>query len=148
MAAAKKSGNARPARRSKTVKKAATRATRKTVEKSKPRRSRKGVNALVPASVPEAPSQHRAHDKAGVFTRLQWSVLAILALVQFMHIVDFMVLMPDGLTLVEDVKGTGPDDLAAIVRIKSAAERFPLWKFRIVKQRTKKAGGGWDVREV
>ena len=61
---------------------------------------------------------------------------------------DFMVLMPDGLTLVEDVKGTGPDDLAAIVRIKSAAERFPLWKFRIVKQRTKKAGGGWDVREV
>ncbi len=94
MAAAKKSGNARPARRSKTVKKAATGATRKTVEKSKPRRSRNGANALGPAGVPEAPSQHRAHDKAGVFTRLQWSVLAILALVQFMHIVDFMVIMP------------------------------------------------------
>lgn len=61
---------------------------------------------------------------------------------------DFMVLMPDGLTVVEDVKGTGPDDLAAIVRIKSAAERFPLWKFRIVKQQTKKAGGGWEIREV
>jgi hypothetical protein len=61
---------------------------------------------------------------------------------------DFMVLMPDGLTVVDDVKGTGPDDLAAIVRIKTAAERFPLWKFRIVKQQTKKSGGGWVIKDV
>lgn len=61
---------------------------------------------------------------------------------------DFMVLMPDGLTIIEDVKGSGLDDNAAIVRIKTAAEIFPLWRFRIVKQRRVKDGGGWELKEV
>lgn len=61
---------------------------------------------------------------------------------------DFMVLMPSGLVFIEDVKGSGPDNEASIVRMKCAAELFPLWRFRIVKQRTKKQGGGWEVREL
>ena len=61
---------------------------------------------------------------------------------------DFMTLYPDGLTVIDDVKGSGPDDPAAIVRIKTAAEIFPLWKFCIVKKQTKKNGGGFIIKEV
>ena len=61
---------------------------------------------------------------------------------------DFMVLCPDGLTVIQDVKGTGLDDYAAIVRLKCAAEQYPLWEFQLVKRRRKKDGGGWDVKEV
>jgi hypothetical protein len=59
---------------------------------------------------------------------------------------DFMVLMPSGVVFVDDVKGSGPDNDASIVRMKFAAEMFPLWRFRIVKQ--KKAGGGWVITEL
>ncbi len=61
--------------------------------------------------------------------------------------IDFMVLMPDGLTYLDDVKGTGPDDPASLVRMKWAADRYTLWTIRLVKQQTAKAGGGWSVRE-
>lgn len=61
---------------------------------------------------------------------------------------DFLVVMRDGTTYLDDVKGTGLDDNAALVRAKCAAEIYPIWNFRVVKQRTKKAGGGWDVRVV
>lgn len=54
---------------------------------------------------------------------------------------DFLVLMNDGTTYVDDVKGTGIDNEASYVRAKCAAELYPLWLFRIVKQQTKKAGG-------
>ena len=61
---------------------------------------------------------------------------------------DFLVLCKDGTTFVDDVKGSGLDDNAAAVRAKTAAELYPLWRFRIVKKRRKKDGGGFDVREV
>ena len=62
---------------------------------------------------------------------------------------DFLVLMPDGTTFVDDVKTTsGFDDKAGVVRIKVAAELFPLWRFRIVRQRRVRDGGGYDVTEV
>lgn len=52
---------------------------------------------------------------------------------------DFLVLMTDGLTYVDDVKPPGNfDDNASIVRIKSCAELFPLWIFRIVKKKLKR----------
>lgn len=66
---------------------------------------------------------------------------------------DFLVLMPDGVTYLDDVKSGGFDDFAAGVRIKCAAEQYPLWKFRIVKRRTKKlaaefGGDIWARKEV
>ena len=61
---------------------------------------------------------------------------------------DFLILMPDGLTYVDDVKSGGLDDNAAIVRIKCAAELFPLWIFRLVKPKRVKDGGGFEVQEV
>ena len=60
---------------------------------------------------------------------------------------DFLVLMPDGTTYVDDTKG-GIVDNAAVVRIKAAAELYPLWRFRLATKRGKKDGGGFDVREV
>ncbi len=61
---------------------------------------------------------------------------------------DFLILMPDGTTIFDDVKGTGIDNEASIVRIKVAAELYPLWVFRIAKERRKRDGGGWDVKTV
>lgn len=62
---------------------------------------------------------------------------------------DFMVLRIDGRTYIDDVKASsGFDDNAAIVRIKCAAEQYPLWIFRTVRKLPKKRGGGWDIREV
>ena len=64
------------------------------------------------------------------------------------YTIDFMILMNDGLTIMEDTKGSGPDNEASIVRIKCAAEQYPLWKFRLVKRKTKKQGGGWKITNV
>lgn len=62
---------------------------------------------------------------------------------------DFLVLMTDGTTFVDDVKAAkGFDDKAAIVRIKAAAEQYPLWIFRTVYRRRVKDGGGFDRHEV
>lgn len=62
---------------------------------------------------------------------------------------DFLVLMMDGTTFVDDVKAAkGFDDKASIVRIKCAAEQFPLWRFRTVYKRKKKDGGGFERKEV
>ena len=61
---------------------------------------------------------------------------------------DFLILMEDGTTYVDDVKGSGLDDNAAIVRIKTAAELYPLWIFRLVKERRKRDGGGFAIKEM
>ncbi|WP_437231049.1 DUF1064 domain-containing protein [Planctomicrobium sp. SH661] len=62
---------------------------------------------------------------------------------------DFLVLMTDGTTYVDDVKASkGFDDKASIVRIKTAAELYPLWIFRTVYKLPKKNGGGWERHEV
>lgn len=45
---------------------------------------------------------------------------------------DFQVMDADGVTYMDDVKGTGPLDPASLVRIKAAAEAFPMWHFRLV----------------
>ena len=53
---------------------------------------------------------------------------------------DFMVVMMDGTTYLDDVKGAGPDDAASIVRMKCAAELYPIWVFRIAKETGRKTG--------
>jgi hypothetical protein len=45
-----------------------------------------------------------------------------------------MILGADGRIFMDDVKGSGPDNPAAIVRIKCAAELFPLFVWRLAKQ--------------
>lgn len=59
--------------------------------------------------------------------------------------VDFMILMPDGTTYMDDTKGTGVDNDAQRVAMKCAAEQYPLWIFRIVKRQE---NGGWKVTEL
>lgn len=63
---------------------------------------------------------------------------------------DFMILMQDGTTYVDDTKAPkkGIDNEASLVRIRAAAEQFALWKFRIVRQLSAKQGGGWERTEV
>ena len=63
--------------------------------------------------------------------------------------VDFMILLADGTTLMDEVKGSGGfEDPAAIVRLKCAAEQFSLWIFRRVQKKRKKDGGGWKITQV
>ena len=60
---------------------------------------------------------------------------------------DFGLLRLDGHLAFVDVKGGGPIQDDALVKIKCAAERFFMFDFSIIKRRAKKAGGGWDIRE-
>lgn len=55
---------------------------------------------------------------------------------------DFAVMLADGALEAHEVKGFWQDD--ARVKIKVAADRFPI-KFIAVKAQSKKAGGGWEV---
>lgn len=57
---------------------------------------------------------------------------------------DFVVMMPDGVLELHEVKGFWEGD--AIVKAKVAAEKFPF-RFIAVSKRAKKHGGGWNVRE-
>lgn len=56
---------------------------------------------------------------------------------------DFLLLYPDGRTVVVDVKGGIVND-ASIVRAKCAAERYPLWEFWIVSWKNK----AWQCQEL
>ena len=51
-------------------------------------------NPVTEKTVAASDFVHTAPVKEKVFTATQWTVLMILAFIQFMHIVDFMVLMP------------------------------------------------------
>lgn len=63
---------------------------------------------------------------------------------------DFLILMPDGRTYLDDVKQGKKeyDDKAAVVRIKVAASQYPLWIFRTVRKQLKRDGGGFLVTEI
>ena len=61
---------------------------------------------------------------------------------------DFLVVMNDGTTYLDDVKSGGMDDNAALVRMRAAAELYPIWIFRLVKPKPRKVGGGFDVKEL
>ena len=64
---------------------------------------------------------------------------------------DFMILAEDGTIYVDDIKaaktkkGVAFDDPAAIIRIKAAADRYPLFVFRLVRSDRK---GGWEFKEI
>lgn len=55
---------------------------------------------------------------------------------------DFIVLASDNVLECHEVKGFWTDD--ARVKIKVAAQRFPF-RFKAVRARAKKNGGGWEV---
>jgi hypothetical protein len=57
---------------------------------------------------------------------------------------DFAVMAADGVIELHEVKGFWTDD--ARVKIKVAASKFPF-RFKAMKARAKKNGGGWEVEE-
>lgn len=61
---------------------------------------------------------------------------------------DFMVLEVDCTITLIEVKGSGIDDNASIVRLKSVAERYPYFRFLLVKERRKRDGGGFTEMEM
>ena len=60
---------------------------------------------------------------------------------------DFCVLHIDGSFELIDCKGSGMIDDKSIVKIKAAAERFYWFNWTMAIERTKKNGGGFEVRE-
>ena len=60
---------------------------------------------------------------------------------------DFMVILPDGLIEFHDVKG-GPIEDDAAVKLKVVAELRPEFAFFIARERPRRDGGGWEVKEV
>jgi len=59
---------------------------------------------------------------------------------------DFMVWMKDGTMEFIDCKGQGPIDDKSIVKIKAAAEKFPMFLFVQEKKQLKRDGGGFIRR--
>ena len=57
---------------------------------------------------------------------------------------DFMVLHNDGTLEFREVKGFMEDD--AWVKLKVAADKFPIFRFTLIRQKLKRDGGGWDVK--
>ncbi|MGE9659183.1 DUF1064 domain-containing protein, partial [Snodgrassella alvi] len=57
---------------------------------------------------------------------------------------DYCVMRSDGMMEMHEVKGFWQDD--ARVKIKVAADMYPL-KFIAVKRQGKKNGGGWSIEE-
>ena len=60
--------------------------------------------------------------------------------------VDFLVMLPDGELELHECKGSFIRD-DALVKLKAAADKFPL-RFYLCVRQTKKQGGGWKVEEV
>lgn len=58
---------------------------------------------------------------------------------------DFLVILADGTVELHEVKGFWEDD--ARVKIKVAAELFPMFRFIAITEQGKKFGGGWKVEE-
>jgi len=58
---------------------------------------------------------------------------------------DFLVINAHYMIEFHEFKGFWRDD--ARVKIKVAAEQYPMFRFKAVKPRAKKRGGGYDVEE-
>lgn len=59
---------------------------------------------------------------------------------------DFLVFDKDGYIELHETKGFMEDDAA--VKIKVTAETFPWAKLFLIYRKTKKNGGGWDIRLI
>lgn len=59
---------------------------------------------------------------------------------------DFFVILADGTIEIHEAKGFMEED--ANVKIKVAAEMFPWFDWILIKKRTKKEGGGWNIRRI
>lgn len=60
---------------------------------------------------------------------------------------DFFVISADSLIEFHEFKGGFFRDDAR-VKIKVAAEEFPMFRFKVIKKRAKKRGGGYDIEEI
>lgn len=60
---------------------------------------------------------------------------------------DFAVFLATGEMEFVDAKGGGPMDEKSRVKVKCAAEKFPMFSFVIEQARAKKHGGGWKREE-
>jgi hypothetical protein len=60
---------------------------------------------------------------------------------------DFAIWLADGSMELVDCKGAGPVDDKSRVKVKVAAEKFPMFLFVIEQRQAKKNGGGWKREE-
>ena len=58
---------------------------------------------------------------------------------------DFLIQFPEGTLEFREVKGHWEDD--ALVKIKVAAEMWPIFTFVAIHRIPKKDGGGWKIRD-
>lgn len=58
---------------------------------------------------------------------------------------DFVWMDKEGNIVFDECKGWMEE--AAFVRIKVAADKFPF-RFRLIRKRLKRDGGGWDIKDI
>jgi len=61
---------------------------------------------------------------------------------------DFLVVRLDCELELVDVKGSGPEEEDARVKVKVAAEQFGMFHFVVARERTRKAGGGFALERL
>jgi len=82
--------------------------------------------------------------KAGRIVRFYFERVTLKLADDTRYTPDFMVVLPDGVIRLDEVKGFLEDD--AWVKFKVAADLFPF-TFRLAKKRPKKSGGGWVLKD-
>ena len=82
--------------------------------------------------------------KAGRISRFYFERVTLKLAPDTRYTPDFMVVLPDGVIRLDEVKGFLEDD--AWAKFKIAADLFPF-TFRLARKRTKKDGGGWVIRD-
>jgi hypothetical protein len=83
-----------------------------------------------------------AKKRAGLIDWYAFEALKLRLADNTFYTPDFAVMASDGVIELHEVKGLWADD--ARVKIKVAAALFPF-RFKAMKARSKKAGGGWEV---
>ncbi len=82
--------------------------------------------------------------KAGRIARFYFERVTLKLAADTRYTPDFMVVMPDGVIRLDEVKGFMEED--AYAKFKIAADLFPF-TFRLARKRAKKDGGGWDLKD-
>lgn len=83
--------------------------------------------------------------QAGEIVSYSFEVLLLFLGAKTFYHPDFFVQRADGVLEIHEVKGFWRDD--ARVKIKTAANRFPMFRFIAVTKRRQKDGGGWVTEE-
>ena len=102
-----------------------------------------------PGSMNQTETAYRDHlelmKRSGEIIDYKFEAMKLRLAKKTFYTPDFLVTAADNTLELHEVKGIWEDD--ARVKIKVAAETFPIFRFIAIQKKAKKLGGGWKVEE-